>query len=161
MQRIIDFDVWVLAGQSNMQGYAWLDGALVPDERVWSFTSAGAWGIAEEPLHRLWESFTPVHQEMMRLWLPEEEKGISDAENARRENESRKLGAGLGISFAAAMADELGTSIGLIPAAHGGASLDQWGPSIKDLGGRSLYGAMLERIEKAGGLGTASPAQRS
>mgnify|MGYP000624347755 CR=1 FL=1 len=27
-------DVWVLAGQSNMQGCGWLKGALAPDERV-------------------------------------------------------------------------------------------------------------------------------
>ena len=40
-----ELDTWVLAGQSNMQGRAWLRGALQPDRRVWSFTSAGAWEI--------------------------------------------------------------------------------------------------------------------
>ena len=145
------YDVWVLAGQSNMQGCAWLEGALPPDKRVWSFSSAGNWGIAEEPLHRLWESYTPIHQEMMRPWLLEEDRELSDAELARRERETGKIGAGLGISFGLAMTEETGRPIGLIPAAHGGTSLDQWSPSLKHLGGGSLYGAMLDRIEKAGG----------
>ena len=60
------YDVWVLAGQSNMQGCGWLEGVLQPDPRVWTFTSAGEWQIAAEPLHRLWESFTHVHQDFMR-----------------------------------------------------------------------------------------------
>lgn len=146
-----DYDVWVLAGQSNMQGCGWLHGALAPDERVWSFNSAGQWEIGNEPLHRLWESCTPVHQELMRLWLPEADKQVSDEEYARRENETRTGGAGLGLSFAIAMAEALGRPVGLIPAAHGGTSLDQWSPSLKYLGGRSLYGAMLQRIQMAGG----------
>lgn len=149
--RAAGHDVWVLAGQSNMQGRAWLDGALPPDDRVWSFSSAGVWEIAEEPLHRLWESFAPVHQDFMRVGLPPEERDLPDAEFARREDESRTTGAGLGIAFGSAMADHTGKPIGLIPASHGGTSLDQWSPSLRHLEGRSLYGAMLQRIAKAGG----------
>ncbi|MBT3272652.1 MAG: sialate O-acetylesterase [Spirochaetales bacterium] len=149
--RSAGHDIWVLAGQSNMQGCAWLDGALVPDPRVWSFSSAGTWGIAEEPLHRLWESCTPVHQELMRPTLLEEDRNASNLELAQSEDESRMTGAGLGIAFGSAMADQLGKPIGLIPAAHGGTSLDQWSPALKHLGGSSLYGAMLERITNAGG----------
>jgi hypothetical protein len=145
------YDVWVLAGQSNMQGAGWLEGSLAPDERVWSFSSAGSWGIASEPLHRLWESCTPVHQELIRPWIPEADKQLSNEELARRENETRKGGAGLGLAFGIAMAEALGRPVGLIPAAHGGTSLDQWSPSLKHLGGHSLYGAMLQRIQAAGG----------
>jgi sialate O-acetylesterase len=144
-------DVWVLAGQSNMQGCGSLEGTLSPDPRVWSFSSAGCWEIAQEPLHRLWESFTPVHQELMRVMLPEADKQISNEEYARRERTSGQFGAGLGIAFGVAMAHAQDRRIGLIPAAHGGTSLDQWSPALKPLGGRSLYGAMLQRIEKAGG----------
>jgi sialate O-acetylesterase len=39
----------------------------------------------------------------------------------------------------------------LIAAAHGGTSLEQWNPSYKSMGGRSLYGAMLQRLQMAGG----------
>ncbi len=146
-----DLDVWVLAGQSNMQGRAWLHGALSPDPRVWSFTSAGVWEQASEPLHRLWESFTPVHQDIMRPDLPPELLGKTDAELAALEARTEKRGAGLGIAFGAAMADALGRPIGLVPAAHGGTSLEHWNESEKSRGGRSLYGAMLERIRRAGG----------
>ena len=145
------YDVWVLAGQSNMQGCGWLAGALPADPRVWSFSSAGQWQIAEEPLHRLWESFTLVHQDFMRAGLPEADKQVSDAEWARRENETRTWGSGLGLSFGKCMAGATGKPIGLIPAAHGGTSMDQWSPKLKYMGGHSLYGGMLERIQRAGG----------
>jgi sialate O-acetylesterase len=151
MKRPDNLDVWVLAGQSNMQGCGWLEGALAPDQRVWSFTSSGAWEIAFEPLHRHWESFTPVDQNFMRSGMSEADRNVSDAEWARRENESRVAGAGLGIAFGKAMADALGRPIGLLPAAHGGTSLDQWSPVLKGVGGVSMYGGMLERIARAGG----------
>ncbi len=146
-----EYDVWVLAGQSNMQGCGWLKGAMAPDKRLWSFTSAGRWEMAEEPLHRFWESFTPIHQKLMRAWMPGADDKVSDEEYARRENETRTAGSGLGMAFGAALADALGKPIGLIPAAHGGTNLDQWSPALKHLGGHSLYGAMLERIHLAGG----------
>lgn len=146
-----NYDVWVLAGQSNMQGCGWLQGTLAPDWRVWSFSSAGHWGMAEEPLHRLWESFTPVHQDFMRPGLLFEDHEMTDAQLADRENRIRTTGSGLGLSFGVAMADALSKPIGLIPAAHGGTSLDQWSPRLKPMGGRSLYGGMLERIKRAGG----------
>jgi len=146
-----DLDVWVLAGQSNMQGVGELDAVLAPDERIWSFTSAGHWEIAEEPLHRLWESFTLVHQNFMRAGFTEEQQKESNEEFAARDAESRTTGGGLGIAFGKTMSDALNRPIGLIPAAHGGTTLEQWSTQLKSEGGNSLYGAMLERIERAGG----------
>ncbi|HVF10752.1 MAG TPA: sialate O-acetylesterase [Abditibacteriaceae bacterium] len=147
-----NLDVWVLAGQSNMQGVGELDAVLAPDERVWSFSSAGRWEIAEEPLHRLWESFTPVHQNFMRAALTQDQRNVSNEEIAAREAESRTTGGGLGIAFGRSMADAVQRPIGLIPAAHGGTSLEQWSTQLKSEGGHSLYGAMLERIERAEGV---------
>jgi sialate O-acetylesterase len=146
-----DLDVWVLAGQSNMQGCGLLDGALATDDRVWCFSSAGCWEVACEPLHRLWESFTPVHQNLMRLNLPEEQSHLSNEELAVRDEEVRVRGAGLGLAFGKAMAEATGRQIGLIAAAHGGTSLEQWSHERKAEGGASFYGAMLERIRRAGG----------
>ena len=133
-----------------MQGCGLLQGALSPDPRVWNFSSAGNWEIGEEPLHRFWESFTPVHQNLLRGWVTiQENPDTSDEEYAAQENQMRVTGAGLGLSFGRAMADATGKSIGLIAAAHGGTTLAQWDFRLKDQGGESLYGAMLERVKIA------------
>ena len=146
-----DRDIWVLAGQSNMEGVGALRHALPPDERVWAFTSAGAWEVAREPLHWFWESYTPVHRELRRATLTPPDLALSDEQLASRERATRTHGAGLGLAFGKAMADGSGHPIGLIPAAHGGTSLAQWNPAFKRQGTHSLYGAMLDRIAKAGG----------
>jgi sialate O-acetylesterase len=146
-----DADVWVLAGQSNMQGCGLLQNALPPDERVHCFSSAGAWEPGEEPLHRLWESFTPVHQAFMRPSLPEERRHLSNAEMAEIDRRENPAGAGLGLAFGRAMSDATQRPTGLVPAAHGGTTLEQWSQQRKNEGGHSLYGAMLERIRRAGG----------
>jgi len=49
------------------------------------------------------------------------------------------------------MADATGRRIGLVPAAHDGTRLSQWSESEKSRGGHSLYGALLERVARAGG----------
>ena len=153
---IENLDVWVLAGQSNMQGCgllrdATLCDASASDERVFNFTMAGQWQIATEPLHRMWESYTPVHPDFLRGGVPSEEGGITNEEFAEQERKNGVAGAGLGIPFGVAMAEATGKPIGLISAAHGGTSLENWNEAHKELGGKSLYGSMLDRIQKAGG----------
>lgn len=145
-----DIDLWILAGQSNMEGLGELTEAMPPDERVWSFTSAGRWEIAAEPLHRRWESFTPIHQILLRGDLPAERRHLSDAELAALAAKETLYAAGLGIAFGVAMAEWSGRPIGLMPCAHGATSLGQWSPSLKGQGGASLYGAMLERVKRCG-----------
>jgi len=39
---------------------------------------------------------------------------------------------------------------GLVCCGHGGTSMDQWSPDLKDQGGKSLYGAWLRRFRKLG-----------
>ncbi len=146
-----NLETWVLAGQSNMYGVGELAEALPPDPRVWNFTSQGAWEIAREPLHWARESYTPVNIEMCRAGMtPEQKQTITPEEMAEEERRTRVTGAGLGLPFGTAMADVVGSSIGLIAAAHGGASMAQWSTAFKNQGGNSLYGAMFDRIARAG-----------
>lgn len=148
-------DTWILAGQSNMQGFGLLGDprrTVTTDGRVEHLTSSGEWAPGADPLQRLWESYTPVHQEFQRMGLIGDEVGLSDQELARLERGREREGAGLGMAFASRMADLTGERIGLIPAAHGGSSLAQWSPAF---GGepegstRTLYGAMLNRVRRA------------
>jgi len=135
-------DLWVLAGQSNMEGVGNLVDVETPHPLVHSFQSREQWALAEEPLHWLNESPRPIHHTIWGMTLPE---------IIPPRDPNRKQGAGLGLTFAKTLSDQTGVPIGLIPAAHGGTSMQQWEPSRRDMGGDSLYGATLERIRANGG----------
>lgn len=144
-------DLWILAGQSNMEGVGLLRDVEPPSEKVRVFAHSDEWQQAVEPLHWLLESPDPVHAE---IWaIPE-----SEVVRARQEiRQNRATGAGLGLPFAKAVVQATGRAIDLVPCAHGGTSMEQWDPGKKHLGGRSLYGAMLRRARRA--LETAGDAQ--
>jgi len=146
-------DIWVLAGQSNMQGYGLLSEATqAADPRVEHLMSDGTWAPAVDPLHRLWESDLPVHREIERAGLVAEDRHLTDAELAQRDRGLGRGGAGLGIAFGSAMADATGRRIVLIPTAHGGTTLEQWSPGFGGLprdSTHTLYGALLDRIARA------------
>lgn len=148
-------ETWILAGQSNMAGRGLLRdprAVLQPDDAVRSLNSAGEWETAVDPLHRPWESFTPIHRELAREKLERTEphlKHLTDAELARRDRRHGTTGAGLGVAFGQALARAKGTRIGLIPAAHGGTSLAEWSVGSVPDGGRSLAGSLLERVRRA------------
>lgn len=115
-------DVWVLAGQSNMVGRARLEAAESPDPRVHVLRPDDIWDLAREPLHE-----------------------------RRTSAEGKPLGAGLGLRFAKEMVKRTDTPIGLIPAAVGGTTMNQWTPLMKTPGKDHLYGNMLRRVGLAGG----------
>ena len=143
-------DVWILAGQSNMDGIGLLSEALQPDKRVFSFTSAGVWETATDPLVRHWESFTRVNRLAHNEWLAAKKNQSPEQYEWALKGQAAN-GAGLGISFGKAMADATGKPVGLIPASHGGTSLPAWSFEDKVKGDESLYGALLERVRRAGG----------
>jgi len=125
-------DVWLLAGQSNMQGIGDLATALRRAPGVFACTMGGVWGVAQEPIHLLEESPDPVHT--TRTVSPEEAAKLRQHANS---------GAGPALSFAAEVFRRTGVPQGLIPCAHGGTSLTQWSPALKHEAGKSLYGSML------------------
>jgi sialate O-acetylesterase len=118
-------DLWVLAGQSNMQGIGDLIDVTPPQAKVMSLQIDGRWVRAQEPLH--WWLIDPVRQK------------------------KHPTGAGLGLPFAATLVKHTNVPIGLLPCAVGGTYMTQWDPAKKKLGRGSLYGTMLDQVKRAGG----------
>lgn len=140
-------DIWILAGQSNMQGVGDLEDVEEPSPMVHCFTMGHRWELAKEPLHWLVDSPDPVHSGGRLRGLDED--GRRRARAQRRKE--RQKGAGLGLPFAKELAERTGVPLGLIAAAHGGTSMEQWDPAGRDRGGETLYGSMYKQVENAGG----------
>jgi sialate O-acetylesterase len=140
-------DLWLLVGQSNMQGVGNLADVEQPDPRIRSFDQADRWVLATEPLHTLVNAADRVH------WNKDKDGNPRKLEGQELEQyvANRKKGAGLGLPFAKAMLQRTGVPIGLLPNAHGGTSMDQWSPELRDKMGDSLYGATYRRVLAAGG----------
>lgn len=134
-------DLWLLAGQSNMEGCGKLIDCEQPQSGVSCFYFGDRWDIAVDPLSWQLESDDPVH------W-----GDTADRQKAIRDHrEHRVNGSGLGLAFGKHLLRETGVPIGLIMVAHGGTSMTQWDPGLADQGGRSLYGSMLRIIQVVGG----------
>lgn len=147
VEEVLVGDLWILAGQSNMQGVGDLIDVQAPQPLVHSFDMADQWGIAREPLHTLVSAADRVHWPLNQKKEAERYTG----ERLARYMDSRTKGAGLGLPFAVEMLRRTGVPIGLVPCAHGGTSMDQWDPALKDKGGDSLYGSTLRRFRAVGG----------
>ena len=143
-------DIWMLAGQSNMQGVGNLIDVHPPDPRVHVLDMIEErWQVAREPLHNLVGAVDRVHWRLNEQKQPERLTGERLAQFLQRQTK----GAGLGLPFGAAYARETGVPVGLLPCAHGGTSMDQWDPARWDRSspGDSLYGSCMRRLAVAGG----------
>ncbi|MCM8758245.1 MAG: sialate O-acetylesterase [Candidatus Omnitrophica bacterium] len=136
VKNILAGYVWVAAGQSNMQGCGLLKDAAKPHPMVRAFYMNDKWDIAKDPIHNLWECVDDVHVDL----------GV-----VREKRVKPIIGTGPAVAFAQKMYHLTGIPQGIIACAHGGTSMSQWDPSLKKLGGKSLYGATLRRIKKNGG----------
>jgi hypothetical protein len=132
LREVFVGDLWLMAGQSNMEGCANMEDAPKPHPLVRCFTLARRWELAREPLHLKPESPDPAHNGM----------ALSPAAAARMRRQIRK-GTGLGVHFGRLMHARTGVPQGLIATAHGGSSMQQWDPALRGRGGQSLYGSML------------------
>lgn len=145
--NILVGDIWILAGQSNMEGVGNLVDVEEPSPLVHVYTMAHRWELAKEPLHWLIDSPDPIHS---GPWL----RDLDEAGRRRVRSEQRRRrtkGAGVGLPFAKEMVRRTGVPVGLVASAHGGTSMQQWDPSGRDRGGETLYGSMLKQVRNAGG----------
>jgi sialate O-acetylesterase len=148
VQNVLVGDLWVLAGQSNMEGVGDLVNTPLPSELVHNFDMSDRWMIAEDPLHTLVSAVDRVH---WRARNAQNQPVRLQGEELRKAIAARKKGAGLGLPFAIEMVKRTGIPVGLLSCAHGGTSMAQWDPALKEKGGESLYGSMLRRVRAAGG----------
>jgi len=132
-------ELWVLAGQSNMEGLGLLSGTEAPHPLIRVYGSDETWSRAQEPLHDLPASPRAVHARLM-----------AEAGHVPPAPGKRLQGAGLGLAFARRRTKETGLPIGLISCAHGGTSMSQWSAEGPDDLQDSLYGAMLDRVRACG-----------
>lgn len=146
----VEADIWVLAGQSNMQGYGLLTGEQPANPKVMMFGLNNEWMPATPPTHRVYTAAAPVFKNLILAKNP----GITEeAWNKMAEGE-RKMPAnttGPERSFAELVAGVTGHNIGLLPCALGSTSMADWSPATRDQGDRSLYGNMIQRIKMVGG----------
>ena len=140
VQQVFVGDLWLMAGQSNMEGVGNLADAPKPHPLVRNFNMDHRWSQARDPLHHLNESPDVVHNGGAQ-------QALADREPAKR---GRVKGTGVGVYFGIAMHRRTGVPQGLIATAHGGTSMDQWDQAKRTLGGGSLYGSMLSSLADVG-----------
>jgi hypothetical protein len=137
-------DVWIAAGQSNMQGVGNLVDAPKPHPQVRAFYTRDEWDIAVEPIHFLAEAVDVFHNGYGN--------GPDRPSPATLEKQRKATLKGVSPAhpFALAMRRRTRVPQGIIACAHGGTSMAQWSPALREQGGASLYGAMMRRYEKLG-----------
>lgn len=134
-KNVLVGDVWIVAGQSNAQGCGLLKDAAKPHPMVRAFYMDDRWRAAKDPIHNMWAAIDPVHPTLAGgPALPNTVTGV-----------------GPGVAFGQEMHRRTGVPQGLLACSHGGTNMAQWDPSLKKLGGESLYGATVRRLVKNGG----------
>lgn len=134
-------DLWLLAGQSNMEGNGDWGEPCPPDDAVKLLGLDRRWTTAEEPLHR------PLHavDDVRPATIDDRERRVRD------EAGPRTYGTGPGLWFATSLWNETGVPIGLVAAAHDGSTMQDWDPSGRAAGGDTLYGSLALQVAAAGG----------
>lgn len=135
VKNIMVGDLWILAGQSNMQGCGRMEHALEPEKEVRAYYMNDRWDLAQDPIHNLYQACAPVHG------------GNPEAKTIK----NPLTGVGPGVAFGHKMWKNTKVPQGLIACGHGGTSMEQWDPAKKKLGDSSLYGAAINRLKRLGG----------
>lgn len=144
VENVFVGDVWILAGQSNMEGIGNMTAARKPHPMVRAFYMRDAWDIAADKLHHLPEAVDRVHNGYGKG------PGRPSKMVLAKSRSGALKGAGPGHTFGIEMYKRTKVPQGLIACAHGGTSMAEWSPRLRDKGGDALYGAMLRRYAKLG-----------
>ena len=139
-------DVWILAGQSNMDGvgvYADIKDEYESDlaagiEDIRAQYMDDNWKVASPMLHQTWMSKDPF---FVKIW----------SQDGMVKPTSQLRGVGPGYYFAKDMRRRCGVPQGVLACALGGSGMGQWDPSVKTLDGSNLYSSMMRRYRLAGG----------
>lgn len=144
-------DLWMLGGQSNMEGAGWFTDEDIEDERhpspdIRAYYLDNRWDAALPMLHEPWLSVDACQRDVYRknhlasAWKTELPEFITLG--------LPKRGIGPGLFFAKQMQSITGVPQAVIPCALGGSSMKQWKPMGED--GDNLYAAMLRRFKRTG-----------
>ena len=137
-------DVWVLAGQSNMQGCAPPAPVTGRPDRVQVRGFDGLWRPAVEPLHRLYER---RDHPLTRLFLALSPEGAATWDELHAADAVEPVGGqGPGGAFARSVVQATGVPVGLLPCALGGTSLDLWSPDWTSPSGTSLFDHLVDQV---------------
>jgi hypothetical protein len=133
-------DLWLMAGQSNMEGVGNLAAAPEPHPLVRCFGMDRVWRQGRDPLHQLYASADAVHWKCCDLSLARKRPFTPQEADAEARRQAK--GVGIGVFFGKLMHERSGVPQGLIATAHGGTSMAEWDPALCDRGGDSLYGSL-------------------
>lgn len=118
--------LFILAGQSNMVGWAPVPEQQETDPRIYVFSNDYRWRVAREPIDRAYNQVDKV-------------------------SEDRAASYGPTLAFAFASLDRHPqTVIGLIPCAKSSSAISQWQRNLSD---QTLYGSCLKRALAASPMG--------
>jgi len=150
LEEIYVGDLWLLAGQSNMEGAGWLrekDEAYAenPIEAVRAFYMDDQWRPALPQLHQLWKSADPAH--CSAFAADETGKKSRGLHIVDFPPAPQKRGVGPGFFFAEELYRLTSVPQGVLPCAVGGAPIEMWIP-IEE--GDNYYTAAYRRIIACG-----------
>ncbi|MBP5301251.1 MAG: sialate O-acetylesterase [Victivallales bacterium] len=141
VEDVLVGELWILAGQSNMQGWGLITGRRPnPEPAIHAYYMDDRWAVAEEPIGRVELSRHPAHLKL-----------LNPPVTSRARKYPGGNGAEPGLPFAIERHRQTGVPQGLIACAHGGTTIEMWNPKAKGLGYGSLYGAMVQRVLRNGG----------
>ncbi len=145
-------DIWLLGGQSNMEGAGrftkedlWDEAH--PNPAIRAYYLDNRWDAAVPMLHEPWISADACQREVWKksqlesVWHSDQPDFISHG--------VPKRGIGPGLFYAKKMLELTdGVPQAVIPCALGGSGMGQWNP---DAGEDNLYHAMIRRVKRVGG----------